>query len=97
MSVDEIQEDEKRMMSVTHAQYLFAVNNPIRRSILEALCECSLTIEEIETKTKLSKDLLKWHIAVLESGSFPCIEEENNQGCIRYRLTKAGKVINYMA
>ncbi len=96
MSEDETQEGEKREMSIRHAQYLFAVNNPIRRLILEALSECSLTIEEIMAKTKLTQEVLNWHIAVLESGSFPCVEKESMQGVTVYKLTKAGRVINYM-
>jgi DNA-binding transcriptional ArsR family regulator len=93
MSDDEIENCETaNQESVTHDRYRAAVNHPIRRAILEALQERGLTVEEIASKTGLTHEALGWHLAVLESGMFACVEKENAV----YRLTKAGRVINYL-
>ena len=77
-----------------HERYLIAVNNPSRRKILEAIGDGNATIEELETKTKLDKEILSWHLNLLESAS--CVEKTNMLGNPSYKLTKAGKVIEFM-
>jgi DNA-binding transcriptional ArsR family regulator len=97
MSDDEIENCETTdQESVTHDRYRAAVNHPIRRAILEALSERCLTVEELAAKTGLTPEALSWHISVLESGMFACIEKENRPGSVAYKLTKAGRVINYL-
>ncbi len=88
--------DTTHQESVTHDRYRAAVNHPARKSILEALRAGSLTAEEIALKTGLTPEALNWHLTVLESGMFACIEKEKRDGCVAYRLTKAGRVINYL-
>ena len=93
MSDDEFENYETaNQESVTHDRYRAAVNHPVRKAILEALRERGLTVEEIASKTVLTPEALSWHLAVLESGMFACVESENAV----YRLTKAGRVINYL-
>jgi DNA-binding transcriptional ArsR family regulator len=77
-----------------HERYLRAVNSPLRRKILDVLNEGIATIEELEAKTGLDEITLKWHLSVLESGF--CIERENKQGNLIYKLTQEGKVVNYI-
>ena len=77
-----------------HERYLRAVNSPLRRKILYALAEGNTTIEELEAKTGLDKITLKWHLSVLESGF--CIEKENKQENLIYKLTQEGKVVEYI-
>lgn len=97
MSDDEIENCETaNQESVTHDRYRAAVNHPVRKAILELLRERSLTVEELAIKIGLTPEALSWHISVLESGMFACIEKENSPDCIAYRLTKAGNVINYL-
>ena len=81
-------------MRLSHELYLRAVNSPLRRSILAALTEGNATIEELEAKTNLDETTLKWHLCVLESGL--CVEKESEKGSLIYRLTKFGKVIDYL-
>jgi len=81
-------------MKLSHELYLRAVNNPLRRKILEALTRGAATIEDLEAKTNLDEATLKWHLNVLESGL--CIEKENIQGNLTYKLTKFGKVVDYL-
>jgi DNA-binding transcriptional ArsR family regulator len=81
---------------IDHEQYYAIVNHPIRKAILVLLRGGSLTAEELAAKTGLTPDALSWHIAVLENGKFACIEKENRLDCVTYRLTKAGRVINYL-
>ena len=77
-----------------HERYLGAVNSPLRRKILCALVEGNATIEELEAKTGLDEITLKWHLSVLESGF--CIEKENKQENLIYKLTQEGKVVEYI-
>ena len=71
-----------------------AVNNPLRRKILCVLNDGDATFEDLVAKTCMDKITIEWHLSVLESGF--CIEKENKQGCIIYKLTQAGKVVNYI-
>ena len=71
-----------------------AVNNLLRRKILCVLNDGDATFEDLVAKTCMDKITLEWHLSVLESGF--CIEKENKQGCIIYKLTQTGKVVNYI-
>ena len=77
-----------------HERYLIAVNNPLRRRILEALTGGCSTIEELGTKTKLDREALGWHLNVLEVAL--CVEKEEAHGNLIYKLTQAGRVIEFM-
>lgn len=77
-----------------HERYLRAVSSPLRRRILGALNEGEATIEELEAKTGLDNLSLKWHLSVLESGF--CVEKQNKQGKLTYKLTQEGKVVDYI-
>ena len=77
-----------------HERYLVAVNNPSRRKILEALRDGCATIEEIVAKTNLDKEVLIWHLSLLVS--VRCVEEASTSGNPSYKLTQAGKVIEFM-
>ena len=80
-------------MKQVHELYLRAINNPLRRKILNVLKENNFTIEELAVNTCLDECTLKWHLNVLESGL--CVEKEDNKGNILYKLTQFGKVIDY--
>ena len=77
-----------------HERYLAAVNNPSRRKILEALRDGCATIEEIVAKTNLDKEVLIWHLSLLVS--VRCVEKANPSGNPSYKLTQAGKVIEFL-
>lgn len=77
-----------------HKRYLRAINSPIRRKILRALKESCATIEDLEFRTGLDKVNLEWHLSVLEQGF--CVEKDNEQGKLVYRLTQEGKVVDYL-
>jgi hypothetical protein len=44
----------------------------------------------------LTDEVLRWHLAVLESGMFACVEKVNKPEGAVYQLSKAGRVINYL-
>jgi DNA-binding transcriptional ArsR family regulator len=97
MSDEEIERcDTANHESVTHDRYRAAVNHPVRKMILELLRGGSLTVEELAAKTGLTSEALSWHLSVLESGMFACIEKKNGPEGVIYHLTKAGRVINYL-
>jgi DNA-binding transcriptional ArsR family regulator len=97
MSDEEIERcDSANQESVTHDRYRAAVNHPVRKAILELLSERSYTFDELAAKTGLMPEALSWHISVLESGMFVCIEKQNGSEGAVYQLTKAGRVINYL-
>jgi DNA-binding transcriptional ArsR family regulator len=77
-----------------HERYLRAINSPLRRKILRALKEGFATIEDLESRTGLDKETLKWHLSILEHGF--CVEKENKQGKMVYNLTQEGRVVDYM-
>ena len=77
-----------------HERYLRAVNNPLRRKILCILNKGNDTLQELVSKTGLDEITLKWHLSVLENGF--CIEHQNKQGEIIYKVTQEGKVVNYI-
>ncbi len=77
-----------------HERYLRAVNNPIRRKILCILNKGKCTLGELVSKTELDEITLKWHLSVLENGF--CIEQQNKQGKLLYKVTQEGKVVNYI-
>ena len=86
--------DSREETKLFHERYLVAVNNPSRRKILEALREGCATIEEIVAKTNLDKEVLIWHLSLLVS--VRCVEEADASGNSSYKLTQAGKVIEFM-
>ena len=88
--------DTPKQESVTHDQYRAAVNHPLRKAILALLNKRSYTVDELAAETGLTLEALSWHISVLESGMFACIEKKNGPEGIVYQLTKAGRVINYL-
>jgi len=73
---------------------LRAINSPLRREILRALKEGYTTIEDLQSRTGLDNNTLKWHLSVLEQGF--CIEKDIKQGKLVYKLTQEGKVVDYM-
>jgi DNA-binding transcriptional ArsR family regulator len=77
-----------------HERYLRAINSPLRRKMLRALKEGFATIEDLESRTGLDKETLKWHLSILEHGF--CVEKENKQGKMVYNLTQEGRVVDYM-
>ena len=81
-------------MKQVHELYLRAINNPLRRKILNVLKENNFTIEELAVNTCLDEFTLRWHLSVLERGL--SVEKEDNKGNILYKLTQFGKVIDYM-
>lgn len=88
--------DTTNQESVTHDRYRAAVNHPVRKEILQLLIGGSLTVEELSAQIGLTPEALGWHLAVLESGMFACIEKVNSTKGAVYQLTKAGRVINYL-
>ncbi len=77
-----------------HTRYLRAINSPLRRKILRALKKGYATIEDLQSATGLDDETLKWHLSVLEHGF--CVEKDNKQGKLVYRLTQEGSVVDYM-
>lgn len=77
-----------------HLRYLRAVNNPLRREILRALKEGDATIETLRAKTGLDAKAVQWHLGILEHGF--CVEKETRDGETLYKLTKEGKVVDYV-
>jgi predicted transcriptional regulator len=83
--------DETRQF---HGRYLRAINSPLRRTILRTLKEGCKTVEDLESKTGMDSDTLKWHLAVLENAS--CVEKDEKQTKPVYRLTQEGSVVDYL-
>jgi DNA-binding transcriptional ArsR family regulator len=77
-----------------HERYLIAINSPLRRKILRALKESDATTEDLKSKTGLDKETLKWHLSVLEHGF--CVEKDNKQGKVIYKLAQQGRVVDNM-
>ena len=77
-----------------HLRYLRAVNNPLRRKILRALKVGDATIETLQSRTGLDAGTLEWHLSILEHGF--CVEKEVRDGETLYKLTKEGKVVDYV-
>ncbi len=77
-----------------HKQYLEAVNNPHRRKILEELKNDPENFEDLQKKTGLNAQTLKWHLNILERGF--CIEKYSIKGKLLYKLTQEGKIIDYL-
>lgn len=97
MSDEEIEKcDTSRQESVIHDRYRAVVNHTVRKAILEQLRDGSYTVDQLATKTGLTDEVLSWHLAVLESGMFACVEKVNKPEGAVYQLTKAGRVINYL-
>lgn len=83
--------EETRLM---HERYLAAINNPLRKKILEALKTGILSGEELRSKTELTQEALNWHLSVLENVC--CIQIESGADGLFYKLTKAGRVVEYL-
>jgi DNA-binding transcriptional ArsR family regulator len=77
-----------------HERYFRAMNSPLRRTILRALKEGCKTVEDLELKTGMDSDTLKWHLAVLENAS--CVEKDEEQTNPVYKLTQEGNVVDYL-
>lgn len=77
-----------------HLRYLRAVNNPIRREILRVLKDGDSTIKTLQSKTGMDARELEWHMSILEHGF--CVEREVREGKTVYKLTKEGKVVDYI-
>ena len=87
-------DDSMEKTRLYHEQYLRAVSNPLRRRILKAIKDGYVTVEDLKLKIGLDDRTLKWHLDLLEHDF--CVEKEINQGKLVYRLTKEGKVIDYL-
>jgi len=81
-------------MKLTHELYLRAIDNPLRRKILDALKQECVALDVLKKTTGLDEDTLLWHLAVLESGQ--CIERESKEGELFFKLTKWGQVVDYL-
>ena len=77
-----------------HTNYLRAINNPVRRMILKALKDGSITLEALESDTKLDARSLTWHLSILEQGL--CVEKKEKGGSVVFKLTQEGEVVNYL-
>jgi len=77
-----------------HNRYFRAINSPIRRKILKAIKDGSETIDDLKVRTGLDVDALNWHLSILEHGF--CVEKERRDGKPVYKLTKEGKVVDYL-
>jgi phosphoglycolate phosphatase-like HAD superfamily hydrolase/DNA-binding transcriptional ArsR family regulator len=77
-----------------HALYLRAINNPSRRKILKALKNGYTTIEDLKSNTQLDTNTLNWHLSILEQGF--CLEREEREGSVVFKLTQEGSVIDYL-
>jgi len=86
--------DPGEEMRLLHERYFAAVSNPSRKRILEALREGRLSCEELGLKTELPREALSWHLSVLEKAS--CIQIESLNEGLFYKLTKVGRVIEYL-
>jgi len=77
-----------------HDRYLIAVNNPIRRKILYALMDGEKTIDEIVKITSLPRDVLAWHLKILEWGF--CIKQVTKENDVFLQLQKEGEIVNFL-
>jgi DNA-binding transcriptional ArsR family regulator len=73
---------------------LRAINSPLRREILRVLKDGCEIVEDLRSKTGLSKEKLEWHLSVSEHGF--CIERDVEGSRVSYRLTQEGKVVDYI-
>jgi len=77
-----------------HTRYLRAINSPLRREILRFLHKDCSTIEDLQSKTRLDKATLKWHLDILEHGF--CVEKQVKQGKLIYKFTQEGRVVDFL-
>ena len=77
-----------------HRRYLRAVNNPVRRSILQLLKNRDMSFNELQSKLDIDEKNLCWHLHMLENGC--CIIKVNKDDQIFYRSTQEGKIIDYL-
>ena len=86
--------DDMETTKERHRRYLMAMNNPIRRRIIRAILEGKATEEDLIDATGLDSRTLDWHIKILEHGY--CIEREKNGAIVIFKVTREGKVIDFM-
>ena len=77
-----------------HSRYLRAINNPVRRAILESLKAGSITFATLLSRMELDENRLKWHLSILENGC--CVTKESRGIDIFFTLTQEGRVIDYL-
>ena len=79
----------KEDMTEDHKACLNALQNPVRRNILQALVGQRKTFEEIKTEFKITDYQANYNLNMLESTL--CIEKEENEGVTYYVLTPRGE------
>jgi len=77
-----------------HRRYLRAVNNPVRRTILQVLKDCDMSFNELQSQLDLDEKNLNWHLHILENGY--CIKKINKDDKVFYRLTQEGNIVDYL-
>jgi predicted transcriptional regulator len=77
-----------------HKQYLRAINNPVRRKILNSIKRGCTSIKDVQANTGLDLETLNWHLNILEYGF--CIEKDVKKGKIVYRITQEGRIVDYL-
>ena len=96
MSFEDPDTDEEPSVGVKerHRRYFIAVSNSLRRKILRILKGEDATLEVLQSRTGLDLETLKWHLSMLEYGF--CVEREVRGSATFYKLTKEGRVIDYL-
>jgi len=62
--------------------------------ILNALKDDDTTIEALSFRTGLDTGMLIWHLDILEYGL--CVRKEVDDGKTSYKITREGKVVEYI-
>lgn len=86
--------ESKEEIRSYHTRYLRAVNNPLRRKILGILNQEHSTFEDLQTKMSIDKNILKWHLDILEHGF--CVEKQIKQAKLIYKITQEGKLVDFL-
>ena len=94
MEIRELARKSVKYNRIYHERYLRAINNSLRRKILRSLKDGYITIEELQSHTRLNYNILKWHLNILEWGF--CITKKEKEGQVEYMLTKEGEIVNYL-
>ncbi|MBD3188359.1 hypothetical protein GF325_16105 [Candidatus Bathyarchaeota archaeon] len=106
----ETAKDELKRVRNAHDVYLRAVNNPVRKRVLELLCKGCLTRVELisalmEENLVSDEGVLFYHLQILEKAN--CItrmpshathheSEGEDAGSECFKLTLEGKVVEYL-
>ena len=77
-----------------HSRYHKAINNPVRRKILEFLLKGDHTSEEIASSLEIEHRQILFHLEMLEAGF--CVEKIQKNEKSVYRLTKEGELIKFL-